>query len=316
MPTNQLTHPSGVPYVEEYERDELGHCSCGEPVRKIYGSSATANRDRIRYAKLTDTAGWSMFRCPKCLSVIADSFQLIQEESMEITAQHIITMLHLQDKMNSTVNPEWRSAGNAWMRAVMVETVEGIEHYGWKWWKAQVPDMPQARMEMVDAWHFILSKMIENHSAFCSDDELAEYVMSRADSVCNLVYYNSKTYQPTQSLLEDFDLMVEMAAAGQFSIRLFSNILCKLGMSWGDLFRMYLSKNALNIFRQANGYKTGGYKKDWSCVPLDVPLVESRALEDNDHLHDLMAKMDFSTEGVFDRLQDALQARYERVCSH
>ena len=43
-------------------------------------------------------------------------------------------MLEMQDAMNAHVNPEWRSAGNAWYRAIWTECAEMLDHYGWKWW--------------------------------------------------------------------------------------------------------------------------------------------------------------------------------------
>ncbi|MFT4995149.1 MAG: hypothetical protein ACI965_002191, partial [Paraglaciecola sp.] len=70
------------------------------------------------------------------------------------------TMLSLQDAMNKKVNPDWLNAGYAYLRAAMIEAVEGIEHHGWKWWKAQHKDLPQLQMELIDIWHFALSAII------------------------------------------------------------------------------------------------------------------------------------------------------------
>ena len=77
-----------------------------------------------------------------------------------LTSIHLSTMLTLQDGMNKKVNPQWLSAGYAYLRAAMIESVEGIEHHGWKWWKAQHKDLPQLQMELVDIWHFALSDII------------------------------------------------------------------------------------------------------------------------------------------------------------
>ena len=77
-----------------------------------------------------------------------------------LSAQQLATMLTLQDKMNAKVNPDWLNAGYGYLRAAMVESVEAIEHHGWKWWKAQHKDLPQLQMELVDIWHFALSACI------------------------------------------------------------------------------------------------------------------------------------------------------------
>ena len=77
-----------------------------------------------------------------------------------LSTTQLNTMLTLQDGMNRKVNPQWLSANYAYLRAAMIESVEGIEHHGWKWWKAQHKDLPQLQMELVDIWHFALSSII------------------------------------------------------------------------------------------------------------------------------------------------------------
>ena len=69
----------------------------------------------------------------------------------------IITMLELQDSMNTRVNTDWRDAGYDWYRAIWIEAAEMLEHYGWKWWKKQQPDTMQVKLEIVDIVHFALS---------------------------------------------------------------------------------------------------------------------------------------------------------------
>lgn len=46
---------------------------------------------------------------------------------MTISESQLITMLELQDGMNSKVNPDWVAANNNWHRAIQVEGVEAIE---------------------------------------------------------------------------------------------------------------------------------------------------------------------------------------------
>src|SRR3981081_578635 len=67
-------------------------------------------------------------------------------------------MLELQDSMNRKINPDWMSAGYPFLRAVLVEAVEGLEHYGWEWWKSQSPDLAQLRIELIDIWHFLFAQ--------------------------------------------------------------------------------------------------------------------------------------------------------------
>ena len=53
----------------------------------------------------------------------------------------IQVMLDLQDAMNKKVHPDWQQQGFEWYRAIWIECAELMDHYGWKWWKKQNPDL-------------------------------------------------------------------------------------------------------------------------------------------------------------------------------
>ena len=72
----------------------------------------------------------------------------------------LLAMLELQDSMNKKIDNDWLAKRHAYLRAVLVEATEALEHYGWKWWKKQTPDMAQLRIEMIDIWHFVLSEYL------------------------------------------------------------------------------------------------------------------------------------------------------------
>ena len=75
------------------------------------------------------------------------------------------TMLSLQTSMNIKVDPNWVEARYPYLRAVVIEAAEAIEHHGWKWWKKQEKDLPQLQMELIDIWHFILSEILLRNQA-------------------------------------------------------------------------------------------------------------------------------------------------------
>ena len=74
--------------------------------------------------------------------------------------QQLATMLELQGDMNTKVHAEWRDQDFEWYRAIWVECAELLDHYGWKWWKKQTPDVDQIALELVDIWHFGLSLLL------------------------------------------------------------------------------------------------------------------------------------------------------------
>jgi dimeric dUTPase (all-alpha-NTP-PPase superfamily) len=216
---------------------------------------------------------------------------------MTLSETQLDAMLKMQDGMNSKVNPEWVSAKNNWHRAIQVEGVEAIEHHGWKWWKKQDSDMAQLRMELVDIWHFVLSAVIQSkHGSIplAKMEMVAEFNLHQKS-----VQFDNQYYLLAQmSLLEKLDLLVGLAAAKRTNLALFESLLNDCGMDWQVLFKQYVGKNVLNIFRQDHGYKAGTYIKTWD------------GREDNEHLVEVLELADLNAEDVRDSLYQALKARY------
>lgn len=220
------------------------------------------------------------------------------------------SMLELQNSMNSIVNPEWKTAGYDWYRAMMVEAVEAVEHHGWKWWKKQTPDMPQLKMELIDIWHFALSALMVKTQY--SEDVIAQHIIGEVHK--NREYISNTIYvTKSKSLLEILDLFIEQSAKKYFDIPLFDNLLAESDLDWEELYVTYIGKNCLNIFRQKNGYKSGAYVKDWSACPLKNPIEGKAELEDNDHLHEIISLLDKNSETFIEDIQKQLKFVYEIV---
>ena len=219
---------------------------------------------------------------------------------MVLTEIQLDAMLDMQDKMNSTVNPEWVKAKNNWHRAIQVEGVEAIEHHGWKWWKKQECDMGQLRMELVDIWHFMLSAVIQNKHGnlpLAKMELLGEFKLRQKSIQFDNQYYGLAQME----LLDKLDLLVGLAAARRINLALFESLLLECGMNWLELFKQYLGKNVLNVFRQDHGYKAGTYIKEWD------------GREDNEHLLEIIGEIDLDTDGVRDTLYKSLKDKYTRI---
>lgn len=214
-----------------------------------------------------------------------------------LSSTQLHTMLSLQDKMNKKVNPEWLTAGYQYLRAAMIESVEGIEHHGWKWWKAQEKDLPQLQMELVDIWHFALSAIIID---FDGDlDKSAHTIAGNLQAESSIVTFDSKDYDfQTQHILDNLELMAGLCAAKRFDVPLFIKIVEQAEMDSNELFRQYVGKNVLNFFRQDHGYKTGTYIKIW------------HGQEDNEHLVEVLNTLDIEAEDFSQQVYAGLQSRY------
>ncbi len=212
-------------------------------------------------------------------------------------AQQLATMLDLQQKMNAKVNPDWINAGYGFMRAAMVESVEAIEHHGWKWWKAQEKDLPQLQMECVDIWHFALSHILIEYQGDVTAS--AKSIAQQLTASVNELTFDGTDYEFTQqTLLDNLELMTGLAAAKRFNVSLFMTIIEQCEMSTDILFEQYVGKNILNFFRQDHGYKTGTYIKEWN------------GREDNEHLVEVLAELDSTLDNYADAVYEQLSLRY------
>src|SRR5919198_3210890 len=120
------------------------------------------------------------------------------------------TMLDLQESMNRKIHPHWDGAGFAFLRAVLVESVEALDHYGWKWWKAHTPDLAQLRIELVDIWHFLLSHYL---GAARSDRDAAARAIVEDWASAPAFTLDGRGYDPAAlELRERFELLAALSA--------------------------------------------------------------------------------------------------------
>lgn len=198
----------------------------------------------------------------------------------------VMTMLDLQDKMNTKVHPNWREQGYEWYRAAWVECAELMDHAGYKWWKHGEPDMEQIQLEVVDIWHFGMSALLVGNE---DTEALA------ADIVADL----SASTDASLTLLEASEALASACITSEsFSTSAFLDLMHASSLSFDQLYRMYVGKNVLNFFRQDHGYKDGSYVKVWD------------GREDNEHLSDILSGLDASDVGFADAVYTGLKAAY------
>ena len=199
--------------------------------------------------------------------------------------QKIINMLDLQDSMNTRVNADWRNAGNEWYRAIWMEASEMLEHYGWKWWKHQEPDVMQVKLEVVDIVHFALSIRLEQGGSI---EDVAEKIAEE--------FSNSMQAEDIRKTIECLALLTLTDQGAHFNF--IAGIMKYMDMSFDDLYEIYVGKNVLNMFRQDNGYKEGTYNKVWN------------GREDNEYLADIMEQLNSDSTNFQDDIYQALSAHY------
>tara|TARA_B100000989_G_scaffold100313_1_gene73274 strand:- start:64 stop:762 length:699 start_codon:yes stop_codon:yes gene_type:complete len=223
------------------------------------------------------------------------------EDSM-LSVDQIDIMLRMQKSMNRKVDPGWRQARYPYLRAVVIEGAEAIEHHGWKWWKKQEFDLSQLQMELIDIWHFILSEMLLRNDD--GGDTKAREALQTAISDISATHelkFDGSTYRLADlSLLDKIELLIGLSAARRIEVAVFASIMTDCQLSWTELFCQYVGKNVLNLFRQDNGYKDGTYQKLWG------------GREDNEVLVDIINSLDASQPDFKQTIYASLQVAYKK----
>jgi len=202
--------------------------------------------------------------------------------------QQLATMLELQNEMNTKVHARWREQNFEWYRAIWVECAELLDHYGWKWWKKQTPDVDQIALELVDIWHFGLSLLL-----------LKGYSVEDITAIVEDEFSNPKSSGDFASDLEHFT--ESTLSTKDFDVSGFARLMVGINMDFETLYVGYVGKNVLNFFRQDHGYQDGSYQKQWGGV------------EDNEHLVDIVAQLDTSAGDFKDELYQRMETRYKEL---
>ena len=203
--------------------------------------------------------------------------------------QALINMLAMQHRMNTRVHEDWPAQDFEWYRAIWVECGELIDHYGYKWWKKQVPDLPQVQLEVIDIWHFGLSALFGDGKTVetIADEILADLASHRPSG--------AGVREATETLA------LHSLETHSFSPARFWDLMLAAELDFDALYSAYVGKNVLNFFRQDHGYQEGTYAKTWA------------GREDNEHLVELIETLDTSAGDFADQVYKALAVRYGEV---
>ena len=221
----------------------------------------------------------------------------------------IYEMLTLQNELNNDTNgPRWREGVTKngkvinWKRCITMETAELIDSFPWKHWKSidAQPNYENVKIELVDIWHFVMSYLLQHNPL----DEVARMIDNLKDTKSDIKitqWQNDKV----DKYLDIFEELMALSLIKNDSemlqeslIEQFFKACDAVGLSFEELYRLYIGKNALNQFRQEHGYKEGSYKKIWN------------GKEDNEVMqHILEQKPDIT----FTDLKKELLKRYEEI---
>lgn len=217
-------------------------------------------------------------------------------------------ILEYQDELNSIINPNWKNeiTDKQYAIALISELNELLECYNWEWWKKKDINLNNAKIEVVDMFHFLLSiNILKSHylgqvfitktiDEFLQGIDKYNFYKSKKikktiiDKILYLNYLVSSFYHNNlNDYLEEFKkkkienkisdelilCKICLSILKEININFFV-IACEVFEEDIDSFvRMYMLKYILNILRQKYGYKLGNYKK----------MINNK--EDNEFLH-------------------------------
>lgn len=179
-------------------------------------------------------------------------------------------MVRLQVEINVRINPSWRAQNLSWYRCIWTEAAELVaDHYAsWVWWKNKSDNLEQAQIEVIDILHFGISDLAGTQEDSAVDALLDGYLQA-------LRFKN--TLDDILPLAEE--VAGQAITTKRFPVAAFWRLAFACGMDIDQIYRTYVSKCTLNLFRQDHGYKDGSYRKLWAGI------------EDNEHLARIAARI-------------------------
>jgi len=194
--------------------------------------------------------------------------------------------IELQKNLNSFIDLYWldNRKFEDFDIAIMQECSELIDSYNWKWWSSGKENNFNKKVELVDIFHFLLSKAIK----------FKEYVDNeyRIEAEIELSYKDpyklrERWYKDYSDLEMILLFMKETLNNVEPNFSHFFELVRRHFNSLEEFLRWYFVKNVLNEIRQIKGYKSGRYDKFLSGI------------EDNEVIYKLSENIEFTDFSEF-----------------
>ena len=224
-------------------------------------------------------------------------YEKIKEET-GFDVQEWKEVVALQNTLNEKVDVNWINAGFNWNHAMLLEAAELLDSIDWKWWKHGKTDWANLEIEMVDEFHFLISRSIETKQT----DLITSLVVGKevASKSAPVVELNEELAAKIQGIITKNFLPAILIDNTIGAVIAWLEAWYLMGYNINDLFKKYKMKYTLNQFRQDNGYKDGSYKKIWFGE------------EDNVHAQKLIETIETGPEFI-DTLYTALTELYKTI---
>jgi hypothetical protein len=193
---------------------------------------------------------------------------------MEKIDKKIKEMLISQHKVNSIIckDEKWfrddvcNKRITFWDYDIIIEFGEMLSSMAVEHWLDKDYDIDNIQLEIVDIWHFFLSKWIRLDNKLLKQDiKVREPINYKGDLTLVLMDILSTDW--------NYGLLAMLYLTDFYFD------------SFDEMYKMYITKNALNIFRNQNGYNDNSYNKIWDgkednyYLPKIIKVFEENNVE-------------------------------------
>ena len=181
-----------------------------------------------------------------------------------------------------------------WPLCIVLEVSEAIGSIPWKHWKDinnQVVDFDNLKIELTDIYHFLISLVANSqHLKSLTEEQLhVRTAMMLEYNTEQLFFALGRSIETgfTKEEIISKLLVLKLSVlkyhlqyntySNQYILDIVTNFyICVLTIpdfNMDDLYKLYISKNVLNTFRQDNGYKENTYIKIWNGLEDNVYIT-------------------------------------------
>jgi dimeric dUTPase (all-alpha-NTP-PPase superfamily) len=165
--------------------------------------------------------------------------------------------------------------------AVLVEAGECLDSTSFCWWKKVDEDVENIKTELVDILHFLISEALQKaHKKNEDIKDIDEYNTKIVDKVYKqfLIAFDptsaprlfTNKHEFLQRLVKSLGIVGCNTLPIIYRIRHLEEACSLVNMSLDEVYSRYMVKNALNLFRQKNGYKEGTYVKYFTDLNVNI----------------------------------------------
>ena len=182
-----------------------------------------------------------------------------------LNRERIREIIKLQDTLNTkTAGSDWKDKEYDWRLYAALEVAEALESLPYKHWKKTEADIDNVKVEVIDAFHFILSDSLMVR-AFAGEFTASINILTDIEDTMIAQYEVPTKEVDVDSLICRLRYLLSIVLSAS-DVKLYTTLWCiwnELGETPESFYKAYMVKNILNTFRQTNGYKDGTYKKLW-----------------------------------------------------